>query len=98
MEGLEDQTLANCQGARGAQRRGTGSVPPGREPLRQCMPPAERSGDGPACWPAREGLDEYEDLPLQGSVQRGKKNWVGQGCWPGTPLTGLKSKETEAAT
>jgi hypothetical protein len=69
--------------ARAARR---GRVPPGDQAL------AERGRDGQARGPAREGLGEHEELPLKGSVQRTGKNWVGQGFYPGTQVTGLKSK------
>ena len=57
---------------------------------------AERSGDGPAAGRPEKAKLSRRKESCKESVQWAQKNWVGQGCWPGTRLTGLKTKELGA--
>ncbi len=53
----------------------------GKAPRRRRRALAERSVDGPARGPAREGQNELEERVLQGISAAGqKRHWVGQGC------------------
>jgi hypothetical protein len=62
----------------GAARHGPRA---GETPRRRRRALAERSVDGPARGPAREGQNELEERVLQGISAAGqKRHWVGQGC------------------
>ena len=67
-----------ARGARAAKRRGAGRAP-GRSPAaRRAL--AERSGDGPAAGRPEKARLSPRKESCKESVQRAKKNWVGQGC------------------
>ena len=61
------------------------------DPRRRRRAPAERSVDGPARGPAREGQSRLEDRSCKGSVRRAEQILGGAGVFARDKLTGLKN-------